>query len=351
MSHPFENKLFVFIGNPTRCSRQAARDALNAVGGVADERITTFTHYIVAFNGADRTKVFQKAIKHDEYGHMIMLNEGQFFDVLEGKAEPHKKKTSPSFPGVTVYPAKNPEAIAEENDRVAQYVIAKKRLKNMARHGVPTSDGGRMKVDFRLADIVNQLIKDQTDATAILGSDSFDRCNNCGKPSSVHIGAGAGNDVAKLCLDCYNILMAELTGTEMPASIPRRLSFNNSEGETRDFAVEFQIYHTGKSLTATEIGATKRRADVHGELEDDFNVMLETLSARIIKELSVTYMKPDGYFSEDKAVGYIEYNRGRKACDIIIDGKPYSWAELEKNISSREGWKIKIEFGDVGDEL
>ena len=32
-------------------------------------------------------------------------------------------------------------------------------------------------------------------------------------------------------------------------------------------------------------------------------------------------------------------------------GNQYSWAELEKNISAREGWKIKIEFAGFGDEL
>jgi hypothetical protein len=62
-------------------------------------------------------------------------------------------------------------------------------------------------------------------------------------------------------------------------------------------------------------------------------------------------MKPDGYFTESKAVGYIEHNRERDACDIIIDGKPYTWPELEKNIRAHEGFKIKIEFGDIGDEL
>ena len=69
------------------------------------------------------------------------------------------------------------------------------------------------------------------------------------------------------------------------------------------------------------------------------------------KAVSVKYMEANGKFAESKAVGYVEYNRERGACDIVIDGKPYSWADLEKNISSHEGFKIKIEFGDIGDEL
>lgn len=52
MQHPFQNKLYVFIGNPIRCNRQMARDALMAVGGVVGERISAFTHYVVAFQGA-----------------------------------------------------------------------------------------------------------------------------------------------------------------------------------------------------------------------------------------------------------------------------------------------------------
>ena len=239
MPHPFENKLVVFIGNPIRCTRQEARDALDEVGGVPDERITTFTHYVVAFSGAERTKVYQKAVGHDKYGHMILLNEKQFFDILEGNAEPPKKKTPPPMPGVIVFPAKNPEANERDSDRVTQYVVAKKRLKNMARYGTPSPDGGRIKVDFRLFDMVKQLMKSNADKTVILGSDSVDRCDSCGKPSRVHIGDGAGNDVAKLCLNCHNELMAKLTDTEMPPNVPNRLSFQNNAGETRDFDIEF----------------------------------------------------------------------------------------------------------------
>ena len=33
----------------------------------------------------------------------------------------------------------------------------------------------------------------------------------------------------------------------------------------------------------------------------------------------------------------------------MIDGKPYTWEDLKKNISAREGWNIRIEFGDFND--
>jgi hypothetical protein len=47
----------------------------------------------------------------------------------------------------------------------------------------------------------------------------------------------------------------------------------------------------------------------------------------------------------------VSVNHERDAQDVVIDGKPYSWEELEKNISAHEGWKIKIEFASTGDEL
>ena len=100
-----------------------------------------------------------------------------------------------------------------------------------------------------------------------------------------------------------------------------------------------------------KVGVTKRKADVWGGLDDDFNEMLDTLKKRIKKGLLVKYMRPNGLFEDNKVVGYIEYNQERDAHDIVIDGKPYTWAALEQNISTFEGHKIKIEFADIRDKL
>jgi hypothetical protein len=354
MAHPFQDKLFVFIGNLVRCSRQKARDMLTEVGGVTDDRIGVFTHYAVAFNGAETTKVFQRAKERDSHGHMVLLNEGQFFNVLEGNAKPPEKKVLQPRKGTVIFPATNPEAAEREHDRWTQYVVNKKRAKNMARYGVPTPEVGRIRADFRNPESIRQIVelmKSNATGTVMSTAGNFDWCDNCGKSSKVIIDDIDGNIISNVCLDCYNLLMAEMTGTEVPPYIPKKLSFESNGGETRDFEIEFIIYANGKSLTAIEIGETKRKADVFGALDDDFEKMLEALSERIKKTLSVTYMKPDGYFTENKAVGYIEYNSDREACKIIIDGKPYTLEDLTRNIFAHNGWKIKIEFGDIGDEL
>jgi len=57
---------------------------------------------------------------------MVLLNEQQFFDVLEGKADPLEKKVPPRREGVIIIPAKYPEVYEHNYDRATQYIVAKK---------------------------------------------------------------------------------------------------------------------------------------------------------------------------------------------------------------------------------
>ena len=142
----------------------------------------------------------------------------------------------------------------------------------------------------------------------------------------------------------------ENTDVDLPDAVPKRLIFKN-RGAIREFDVEFRVFERGKTLRATEIGVTKRKVGVIGEPNEDFDVMLNTLISRIEKALSIEYMQPDGYFKGDKAIGYIDYNFERDILEVFIDGKPYTWEELEHSVSAYEGFQIKIEFADIVDEL
>jgi len=185
----------------------------------------------------------------------------------------------------------------------------------------------------------------------VIASEPQWTCNSCCEPARIIVDDNHADEIARLCDDCYNRVMAKLTGSKIPDIVPKLISVKGRNGKPVEFEVEFLIFMTGMSLVATEVGKRKRKTDVFGELGDDFNTLFETLKTRIKKALSVTYMKKDGSLAGSKAVGYIEYNRDRGDHDIIIDGLPFTWAELEKNISIHGGWKIKIEFGSTGDEL
>jgi len=238
-------------------------------------------------------------------------------------------------------PKKNTSAIEK-------YAAELKRMKNMFRADGSAADGDTRKLGVAI--IAELLQMDAEDASGEMFGQS-DVCTACKQSSRVHIGS-EGKTFVSLCQDCHNELIAQLTGMDSPEDIPKKLSFKGKGGKIYNFAIDLQMFPTGKLLTATEIGKTKRKADVHGDLNADVYEMFETLKKRIKKIVSVNYIDKDGYFTKNsKAVGYVEYCDKRDACNVIIDGKPYTWDELEKNLSAHEGWKIKIEFASRGDEL
>jgi uncharacterized protein (DUF2126 family) len=145
MEHPFKDKLVTFIGTPLRCKRQEARDALIAVGGVPDDGITTFTDYAVAFHRASERKIYEQAAKNAKYGLLILLNEEQFFDILDGKAQP--PEPPPRDKNITVYPARNQEELDREQEQFLSERLAHKKMQSMKRDGVETPEG-RVKIDM-----------------------------------------------------------------------------------------------------------------------------------------------------------------------------------------------------------
>jgi len=167
----------------------------------------------------------------------------------------------------------------------------------------------------------------------------------------VQIGSTDSGVYRHYCFNCHNREMAELYDTDMPDYVPERLSVPGCNGRMHEFDIEFLIFGTGKSLIATEVGKTKRKADVWGSLDDDFEEMLETLKRRIKKALSVKYMDQQGYIKNQKLIGYIDYDSGLGECVVFVDGSRFTWDELGRNLQTYEGWKIKIEFGGIGDEL
>lgn len=155
MTHPFKDKLCVFIGVPCRCSRQEARDRLTAVGGIFDSRITTFVSYVIAFNGADKTKQYQKALKLEQKRLLFILSEEHYFDIIEGKADAPEE---PEFDeNIKIIPSSNTKADIFEFECAKNEILNRKRLNNLAKYGVLT-ENGRTKIDLRVLDNVHRVI-------------------------------------------------------------------------------------------------------------------------------------------------------------------------------------------------
>lgn len=166
MAHIFTDKIIVFIGSPKRCDRQAARDALVSVGGIPDGRITAFTNYAVAFNRIEhskKTKAYQKAVEYDKKGLLTLLDEEQFFDILEGKSEPPEQPNQNE--NMTIIPAKDPVAATRELEQAEKNIKNRKRMNNLANHGLPMPDGGRAKIDLRPLDTVLRITESMKENT------------------------------------------------------------------------------------------------------------------------------------------------------------------------------------------
>ena len=353
MAHPFKDKFVTFIGRPERCSTQAARDALAEVGGVFDERISTFTEYVVEFRHNGNTAKYKQALNDNYMGWLTLLNEKQFFDILEGRASPPEKPVD-TYSALQV-PTSDPDAAARRDATTWQKMLNQKRMKNMAKYGVSIPGGGTIKIDFRLLDktrtILEYIRRNPDDWGYVITGTPSGSCEDCGKPVKVYIDDNNGTEVGRLCEGCYNKMMAELTGAVMPDNIPNHITVKDKRGKPHEFELEFMIFQSGMELIAREIGKTKRKAEVFSRLDGSYDTLQSLLVRRIKKMLNTTYMTADGSLIGMKAVGYIDWNRRRQEHDIVIDGKPYTWNELGKIISSFEGWNIKIEFGDIGVEL
>jgi len=347
MSHPYENKLFAFVGEPIRCSRREAREALDAVGGVTDERISTFTEYVVEFNHNGKSKKYARAVDDDKKGYLILLNEVQFFEILEGKVEP-PRKVKCDRPSNTYTSDK---AHIEEKDW--NDILTQKRINNMAKYGVAMPDGSIAKIDLKQFDENRRIFEYMRKLPNQRGSDivgnPHDKCDECGNPAKVHIDNNKGNEIGNLCEDCYNRIMAELTGTVMTDISLKHILVMDDNGYNHEFDLEFLVFDNGKQLTATAQGMLKHKAEVYGEHDTDFHAMLESLERKLKYLLSTKHIDDRGFILDGTAVGFVQYNHIRDSYDIYIDGKPYTWKKLEKNIAAHEGWTIKIEFGDFDD--
>ena len=81
----FKGKRCVFMGSAQYCERKGARDELVAVGGIIDNDVTSFTDFVIAFKGAEKTKKYEKVMRYEKNRMLCVLKEQQFLAILDGK--------------------------------------------------------------------------------------------------------------------------------------------------------------------------------------------------------------------------------------------------------------------------
>jgi len=153
-----------------------------------------------------------------------------------------------------------------------------------------------------------------------------------------------------LCTDCYNKTIAELTDAELPSHIPKTIYFEDCAREAHMFHIEFMLFPHCKTLKAYENYNDGYVCEVYGGLDDSFSVMWEKLIGKLSKMLSVKYIDGNSW-TNDKVAGYVNYDCETESHYVVIDGNRYEWSELGKQLGTYEGFQIKIEFADLGDDL
>jgi hypothetical protein len=177
-----------------------------------------------------------------------------------------------------------------------------------------------------------------------------DKCNICGKPAIVFI--SGSEDGECYCQNCYNKMTAEEYDIEIPDIIPETVSVADDKGNLHTFRIRFMLWGHINTLEAEEADAeTQYACHLYGEPDKPFSELWSRLLLQIEHTINTHYIDDDGHFHDNKAIGYINYNDKHEDLDIVIDGKSYSWEDLKKNVNSREGWRIKIEFAESEEEL
>lgn len=174
------------------------------------------------------------------------------------------------------------------------------------------------------------------------------KCDVCGKVSKISIEKADKTD-AHYCADCYNNEMAQLMDFNLPDIVPKHLDLNDCNGKAHRFAIEYMLFPNGQSLQAWEEGEAEYRCCVYGDLDENFMPVWFRLLDRLQKMLSVKYIEK-GRWTEDRVEGYVRWSE-KDGCEVVVDGVPYTWEELGENVSSYEGFRIRIEIVDATDEF
>lgn len=83
---------------------------------------------------------YKRALEYDQKGLINLLNEEQFFDILNGKTEPPVKPERDN--NVIVILGKDPKSDAYETEQINNDILNRIRINSLAKYGVPTPDGG-----------------------------------------------------------------------------------------------------------------------------------------------------------------------------------------------------------------
>ena len=186
-----------------------------------------------------------------------------------------------------------------------------------------------------------------------MSNNDSNKCDICGKDPIISMSDGKGGITAKYCQTCFNKMMAERIGIDAPENVPEELVTVDIENNVHRFKIEYMIWGHIQILKAYEDFSPGYKCEVGAEFDIEFPELWEMMIAKLDRKMNMVYFDDDGRWNYNKIIGDIVWDRERETGDmnIIINGKPYTWDELYREVKTYEGWQIKIEFADPTENL
>ncbi len=187
-------------------------------------------------------------------------------------------------------------------------------------------------------------------------------CEECGSRIRFAEGVrleGPGRAVRLLCNKCFNQFKAKAMDLdfEHPAFSP--VTMEDCEGVRHRFEIRTMLMGELVTLRAVEElgnGAVGYEIEVLGNPEDDPMELFQRLYERLHRELGRKHLVETDLgtrIGEDLVVRaritWDDKSDGRVPL-LVIDGRTVTWDELGRLLMSCEGWNVKIEIFERGDE-
>ena len=190
------------------------------------------------------------------------------------------------------------------------------------------------------------------------------RCDECGKAieyreRAVQFTNEDGGYGQLLCLDCYNQEVAANIGIdfENPKFPPVMLVDVNGEEHKFDFIV--QLFGHRVSIESFESGKEHGYQFAIGGNPEAVQKLFNKLLGRMRRALSRKHIETEEFYGMPGDLDDMEA-RGRIEWDdesegqlplLVIDGKPVTWHQFGRILSTYEGWQFKLEIKERDEEL
>ena len=188
------------------------------------------------------------------------------------------------------------------------------------------------------------------------------RCDECGKEikhRSVHLTDTVGDPGRLLCLECYNREMADSLGIDFEHPTFPTVLLVDINGDEHKFDFAVHLFGDRVSIEAYELEVKHGyRFEIGGDPEE-VQKLFNKLLAKMRRGLSRKHIEIDefdgmsGMLDEMEARGRIEWDdesHGQLPL-LVIDGKPVTWHQFGRILSSYEGWQFKLEIRERTDEV